>query len=384
MYLDLSKPSHTFKWRGFLIIVQLGTHKERYYLFMSSNTVLSEAQTMSTLTTNDTILSVDDVTAMLRIILKHRLNSSGRSLRKLQGTTEEKILSVLLGMCERGTDITLVHAHLLGKIRALIALNKPITISLSLAVGCKIPNPLKFNEFDTPTFGWLHLAWFFSLLNEKVKLIYPPGVEIVLFDEAKLFEHEMNLPNVDTFLHQVETLFRAMDAPIKIIPLTKEMIPGAANVVPVHVPDEIVYAMVCSLPEMTDTVVMDPLYARRAKDLPAARQRVGEALWQKATTIAGTVSAVLTLRKQQGLFQRLAGENLLDACITDKTERLVFDVTSPCLINHGVPVVDIDPLTGRYKLFVTPIYRVQRGDYGNPRPVIWDLGNGPAIAYFEQ
>lgn len=322
----------------------------------------------------------------LNDILEHRLNSL--RIKKMKGSIEQKILSLLLASCERGTDISQVEQDLLTRIHHFVDRSEPVLITLSLAVGCKLPNPLKFQDsLNVPSFAWLHLAWFFKLLHQKVQKVYEPGIKVIIFDEAKLFESEMKLQYVDLFLSQVNSLIQKMDSPVEIIPLTKDMIPEIESVSQSsEIPEEIVYAMVCSLPEMQDTVVMDPLYVRKIRDYLSARQRVGDDLWNRAKSLASIVAGTLALRKKYQVFQTLTGsEFALDACITDKSERLVFDVTSPCLINHGMPILELDPVTGKYKVTLSPEYRIKRGDHHTKKvvqPVYWDLGKGRAIAYY--
>jgi hypothetical protein len=273
------------------------------------------------------------------------------------------VLGVILSHTEEQIKLDrFERKDLTRKIGHFMKDQKPIEITISLAIGCRIQNRLKyFEETNMPTLGWAHLAWYFRYIDEKVKRIYAPGIKLIVFDEAILFHEMMGISEqvVRDNLRATRSLIEGIGAPIQIYEMEKELFPddeieirrGCANVAQV-------YAMVCSLPEMNNKDVMKCLYKSRGRNYGKIRRIVGEELWAKAQRFSDVVVSYLSWRKETKLFQRLGFEQSLDACITDKSGRIVFDITSGLLINHGMPVVRRGQ-RGVYKIFVLPEYRIK-------------------------
>ncbi len=341
---------------------------------------------------NNQIVQLEDLTSFLENTLHQRVKSL--RTKKMKGATqEEKILSLLLTGCERGTDVSPVKESLLNRIAAYTVVGAPIQISLSVAIGCKIPNRLKFSDLSSvPTFAWVHLFWFFKVLNEKIKKVYSPGVEVIIFDESSLFRDllfadHLSEEDIRKFYRYLSIITEYMKPPVRFIPMRPDMFDiHPAEIPPNEVPDCVTYAMVCSLPHMQDPRVMDPLYTTSRKDYTWLAKQAGEDVWQKAQLLAGKVHATLKRRKELGLFQKLTQScNLIDACITRKDGRLCLNITVPCLFNHGVPILECDQKTGKYKVKMTPEYRIQRGDYGPLVPYYWALdGETVSLAYYQK
>ena len=252
--------------------------------------------------------------------------------------------------------------RLANQINGFVRANKPVVITISLAIGCRISNSLKFREqVNLPTQAWAHLAWFFSLVNEKVQRIYAPGLRVVIFDEATLFARLMGLSPQEVKQHLMATrkIIAAMNAPIEIVEMRPEMFPSEeVQAITVSVDNEIIYAIACSMLGMRRAEAMDPLYRTREKDFSTLREMMGLDLWDRARTIAEEVARCLQWRKRARLFDKLLGVSGIDACVTDKGERLVFDVTSNALLNHGMPVIRREQ-SGLYKAWIVPEYRIR-------------------------
>ncbi|GEM_PF-3149131 len=288
---------------------------------------------------------------------------------------DEAILKIILAHTEEQIKFTAAErADLLGKVSCFVQEDKPVEITISLAIGCRIQNRLKyFDDTNLPTLGWVHFAWCFRYINEKIKRIYSPGIKLIVFDEAVLFYEMMNIPEqaVRDNLAVTRTIIENIGSPIEVYEMEKNLFPASEIIFkPNSAKNPQVYAMVCSLIEMEDKEIMQHLYKSRGRDYAKIRQNVGEKLWKKAQRFSDTVVSYLSWRKEIKLFQKLGFDNALDACITDKDGRVVFDITSGLLINHGMPVVRRGK-SGLYKFFVLPEYRIH-DEFPNAKPVFID------------
>jgi hypothetical protein len=279
------------------------------------------------------------------------------------GSVPDAVLSILVSHTKEGLPPLsgTERTRLTNIIGQFVKLRKPVPVTISYAIGVRIPNRLKFFEdAQVPTLAWVHTGWFFKLLNEKVKRVYAPGLRIVVFDEATLFASMLpgfSLEGVEKFLDMTRELFRRMDTPIEIIPLSRDQFPekevGKVSVLPDR---ERTYAILCSLPEMQDPDIMHDLYHKRDRDYDAARRLAGP-LWAVAEQNSAIISRYLTYRKNARLFSTLlGGSDFVDACVTEKEERIVLDMTANALPNHGMPLVRRN-VAGAYSMKIVPEYR---------------------------
>ena len=252
-----------------------------------------------------------------------------------------------------------------------ISRGTPIPITLSLAIGLRVNNSLKYREFiHFPSLGWIHFGYFFKSLQKKVKMVYRPGVKIIVFDEATLLSRffDIEAAYVEKFLKSVRGLFQRIDAPIAIVEMSSEKFPSSeVEKMPVKVNDAQIYAAACSFPQMKERCAMDYLYRQRKRDYGQIREFIGEELWSHAERTSKVVAQHLAYRKSVNMFAEIVGAPFLDACITDKNKRIVFDITSPALINHGMPVVSRG-LNGSYRLQIIPEYRIAH-EFSNAKPI---------------
>ena len=310
----------------------------------------------------------------LHTMTEHRLHG----YTPPEGDIPMSILQILLAHCDESTIVgRSERATLHNQIREAVRAKQPVPVSLSLAVGTRIANRLKFFENTAlPTFGWLYAIWMFDLIHQKVQTIYEPGLRFVLFDEATLFANIVSghtATDVAQHLQATRQFITLLGAPMDIIELTREMLPLAdCKKVPVTVVEPAtIYAMACSLPQMRDEASMAALYVNRDRDYGALRQQLGH-IWDEAEQIAVQIHQALTLRKQVKLFPRLAEKlgiktPLIDACVTEKKERLVLKLTGNTLFNHGMPMVMRDA-TGRLKVHIVPEYRIGK-QYPHAQPI---------------
>lgn len=283
-----------------------------------------------------------------------------------KGALKDSIISILLAHCERSVNVSKADRERLANQVLPFAKNQqPIPISISLAIGVRIPNPLKFTESDNlPTYSWMHFGNFLSLINEKVQRVYQPGIKVVVFDEATLFGPMIGILAESTLRHlrATEKLLKAVQAPVKIIPLTQDLFPQSeVDKITSTVGDDKVYSVVCSRQDMKIPEVMDPLYTDRQHRSYADLRRLlgGTNIWDDSKRMAEMIARHLEYRKKVGLFERLAGPVAVDATVTDKDGRVVFDVTSPALFNHAMPIVRRSQ-DGNHKVQIEPEYRIRR------------------------
>ncbi|MBI4359406.1 MAG: hypothetical protein HY577_02400 [Candidatus Nealsonbacteria bacterium] len=279
-----------------------------------------------------------------------------------KGSVPDGILQILLTHSEEVEMPKAEAARLTGVIGDYVRRGQPVPITLSFALGTRIPNPLKFREIvSLPTLGWVYLAFFFRLLQEKVRTIYKPGLRIVIFDEATLFASLMGVDpqGVNQMLTISRRLFKELEAPVEVKELKSDLFPWQeVEAISVRVDFDQTYAIACSLPAMVSVDAMADLYVNRDRDYAALRRLIGEELWREAETKALVIAQHLAYRKKAGMFVKLTGlQNFIDACITDKVARIVFDVTANALLNHGMPVV-YRSQDGGHKMHIVPECRV--------------------------
>ncbi|MCA9390299.1 hypothetical protein KC571_02740 [candidate division WWE3 bacterium] len=291
------------------------------------------------------------------------------------GPIPNQILDIIITHTERQVEVSgTAQRQLRSLIGEFVRAKEPILITISMAIGCRIPNSLKYSEMvQLPTFAWLYMAWFFKFINEKVKTIYEPGIRVVFFDEATLFAELMELDPEDVRRHLLATraLIKQIGAPIEIIEMEPKMFEyEQARQISVGVTIDKIYAIAMSMQDMTMAEAMDPLYVTRDKDWAALKRLIGPKIWDEAERRVKEITQVLAWRKKADLFGKILGRSGVDACITDKDERIVFDVTANALINHGIPVVERKG--ERLVVRIVPEYRVEK-EYPNARPVYLDV-----------
>ncbi|MBI2021852.1 hypothetical protein HYS93_03165 [Candidatus Daviesbacteria bacterium] len=324
---------------------------------------------------------------------------------KRERTPESTVLGVILSRRSvEGVEVSdKARADLEDRIRPWMKRNLPPLVSLSIAIGTRIQNELKARESldlknNLPTAGWLHFGNWIETLNRKIQTVYEPGIQVVVFDEATLFAELMGIDpkSVEQHLAATRRLLAAVGAPIEIIPMTKEMFPQTEvdkmisqvqtefDERGIHTQEarDKIFSIVCARPEMTDPEVMDLLYsegarkARREEFRAGLRGRIGAELWDDSRRIAIEIAKHLAYRKQAGLFNQLVRDHssrfngvdevAVDATVTDKDERVVFDITS-VLFNHATAVVKRDS-QGLHSVNIVPEYRVNR-EHPGAKPV---------------
>ena len=308
-----------------------------------------------------------------------------------RGSVAEGILGVIIAHTEEKIEVPAAElARLTNIIRIYVRRNQPIPITLSFAIGTRIPNPLKFKEaVALPTLAWLYLAFFFTLINEKVKTIYGPGLRVVIFDEATLFASLTGLEpaSVMQMLSVCRKLFLMLGAPVEVVELKPDLFPEKeVEAINVGIDFDQTYAVACSLPDMLQTDVMADLYVRRDRNYQSLRLMMGEDVWRKAETTAVTMAKYLSYRKRARIFSHILGINdFIDACITDKATRIVFDVTANALLNHGMPVVS-RLADGAHKIWIVPEYRISveypKAKQVKISPMEFSLTGEPYVFYY--
>lgn len=282
-----------------------------------------------------------------------------------------------------------------SKIAPFIRREVAIPMSITFAMGLRAPG-LKFKELDNlPTYGWLQFANFLATLDERVKMVYPPGLKVHIFDETPLFGPLLPGVTPESIQQGIEGSNRLLKAMgvlgnlIHIHPMLPEQFPRSevSKTNPGSIDESRVYALVCSRPDMTNPKVMDPLYTdRQHRSYAELKRLAGEDIWEDSRRTAVIMGQCLQYRKNTKLFEGMIGTAIpIDATVTDKVGRIVLDVTPMALFNHGMPVVSRSD-NGLYKIHIEPEYRLNRSDrFPNAKPVRLaksELGAGPGYMTF--
>ncbi len=319
------------------------------------------------------ITNLDQEVEFLKDMRKYRL----RSYEAPTGPVHDSIVRILEQHHEQSVPLTKDDVHELArKITPFIKDGIPVPVSLTFALTLRAPNSLKYKEGENlPTYGWLHFIDFMATVNEKVKRVYPPGIKIFMFEEGTLFGERLGVSK-ESVAKNMEFNRRAiqkLDAPIELIPLVPEDFPDK-EVERTNIPlvdDTQIYALVCSRPDVTDPSVFQYLYeenSRQNRNWSEIKQKVGP-IWNAAHETSKYIRRALQYRKSSKLFERLIKREdpryakhdnpiAIDATVTDKEGRIVFDVTTT-LFKHGMTVVRRNT-NGEHKVVIVPEYRIPR------------------------
>lgn len=289
-----------------------------------------------------------------------------------KGDRVKQIVSILLKHCHDTLSLNdkVLHERIILK---WIEKKAAIPVTISMALGGRIPNPLKMSqETQLPTFAWLHLIAFFTLINEKVKRVYHPGLRIVVFEEANLDyeQYGLDLEKIKESLRVIQSMIDLLQAPVEIIPLAIDLFEEGIRSV-IQLDDRTIYSELCCLPEMVDPRIMASLYTSENTDFERVKQLAGP-LWQKAAEIKSFLLEKLAQRKQPRwddgmcLFEHLIqlkpqDPPILDASVTRKMGRFSFKPTSPAYYCHGMPVIRRGSFSGSdnyLKVEIHPQYRI--------------------------
>lgn len=326
-------------------------------------------------------------------IIEHRI-ASGNVLR---GDDQvDRVVSVLMGLIPddvRPSFTSINEEELYKTVSYFVENQLPILITLAVFVG-RVNNQLKFLDDHAehgPHYGWLMFIAECKLISEKVKAWagYEPGVELVIMEEGHLFDELLGVDRDVQAQHvrDVELMIKMLSAPVRIMPLKSEDFPEdvvAANPV-THVPDVEVHSMLCSLPEMNNQLVIDPLYRSRERDYKDLRAIAGEELWQSAQRKRLLVNRTLGIRKGTRLFQLMTGrEQIVDGCFIKKPGRLTLTFTSGSSMPHGMPVVEREGRgNGFHSLQIVPEYRI-RDEFKEAKPVYAHIGGKDITFYYKK
>ncbi|MCK5332622.1 hypothetical protein KAJ41_02030 [Candidatus Parcubacteria bacterium] len=326
---------------------------------------------------NYNVTTLEDEIKWLRSLRHNMLVMTARSDRKITNkynSTAEKILKMLCQESRKSLDDD-SKRELLKKIDISIKENKPIPLSFTIAFGFRLPNYLKFQEpSNPPTLAWLYNIYKLSLIAEKVKRIYPAGVEFFIFEEAYLIKDLFRIQDgiIERNMKILQQMIVGLAAPVRVIDLKKEQFPKKElEELTVEISDADIFSIMCSLPEMKNEKIMGMLYTVRNKPYQIIKKEK-KYIWNKAKGIAKVKNRYFAYRKKINLFQSILkkmegnniAERLIDATVTEKKGRLSFKFTGGSLFNHGATVIE-RKAQGKNKCYVVPEYKLRTGLYKN-------------------
>jgi len=313
---------------------------------------------------------------------------------------ENAILRFILSESRKTVD-DVSRKHMLEKIINSVSKNKPIPISITVALGIRFPNLLKHSEpSNPPTAAWLYNFYKLNLIAERIQRIYSPGMEVFLFEEGYILMDMFGISpkTVDKNLEISRTMIEKLNAPLRIISLLPEHFPKDRQLeIGLSEIDEAdIFAILCSLPEMRSKTIMDLLYQKKDKPFKEIREQMN-GLWIRAAEIARTKTELLAYRKKIKLFPRLITgltgdsdieERILDAAVTEKSGRLSFRFTGGTLSSHGAAVLERNA-DGKNSCVVVPEYKLAKSFWRDQskrkfvRPVYINLGKKRYIWAYE-
>lgn len=329
---------------------------------------------LPTLDNNETTLEkeIDWAKELTQHILRITERADAKTVR-IYGLSDA-ILRFLLSESRKTVD-DISRGYMLERVRNSVSKNKPIPISITVALGIRFLNPLKHKESSNPpTAAWLYNIYKLNLIAERVRRFYPPGIVFYLFEEGYVLMDLFGISKetVDRNLEITREMIVSLNAPLKIIPLLPEHFPkdrmSEMNLSNIEEAD--IFAIMCSLPDMQSRKIMDMLYQKKEKPFSEIKRQM-ENIWKLAAEIALAKTELLVYRKKVKLFQHLLTnmngnadmeERLLDAAVTEKEGRLSFRFTGGTLFSHGAAVLERNG-DGKNSCAVVPEYKLANASW---------------------
>lgn len=243
--------------------------------------------------------------------------------------------------------------------------NLPVNISLFYAIEAHARSCFKILNwtYNVPRFGDIWAMHWFDLLDQKVKMVYPHGLNIVIVDESKISSlmgwsyDDMNLrKSIVRGLIPSAMRLSIMDMPSLAL----------GTEVPLANPAKILTVLTSTqfLDEEKQKAIASTanLYARGDRNWSNVQSQVDPSIWDRAIFIAQQMDLHSSARKDTDWVRRIVfqGQPYIDGCILRK-ERWspnIWDEGNP---QHGgaLPSSDfLDNLEGKKVVKMIPESRL--------------------------
>lgn len=252
----------------------------------------------------------------------------------------ENVVGILLsGSKDKGKKM---EENWLEKIRSAVEwaviYGQPINISLAWACGTTAMSSYKFIDSNNlPRLGDIWTLFWFSMLNQKVQVLHPPGIRLVIIDEVP---HGLIVGRTEEEIALRQGVMRALA--LKYAPFTEIVsLPFFRYDGIVDKPcNEEVLAILMSLPGSIPEEVCELCYRVRNKPWGRIQQVVSEGQWKKAVDIRIAMKRVDAGKKETHFTASLfCGAPFIEACIVEKG-RWSPDIWSMAFPQHGGTALD--------------------------------------------
>lgn len=206
--------------------------------------------------------------------------------------------------------------------------NLPVLIRVAYLTD-RFNNSMKFlDRTPLPHIGYIDIAHFAYILNEKLKMVYEPGCQIYIEGESFLYQDILGLSNDS--IHENTNIFlriaNKFQAPIDIIHINPDCFDDEKvnqfSVGPLA--DEQIYAFMCMFPE-ADSRVLKDLYVNKEKNYQKIFSENRE-LYNKAVEHVNIIFKKMEYRKTDEfkdgdtLYQRLLTRPYIRGCFLRKDD----------------------------------------------------------------
>lgn len=301
--------------------------------------------------------TVQQLVNNLELVVESKLSQHKRQLPR--GKTKEVIKATLMAASQEKWGKIQDQQSIEAAIYWAVKNNSPVNISLFYAIEAHARSRFKILNwrYNVPRFGDIWAMHWFNLLDQKVKAVYSPGLNIVIVDESKISclmgwsHNNMNLrKSIVRGLVPSTMQLSIVDTPS--LALGKET--------PLVDPRQVLAVLTSTqfLDEEQQKVIASSLYTTKEPDWSNIQSQVVPNIWNKASFIAQQMVLHSSARKDADWVRTSVfhGQPYIDGCILRKGRWSpnVWDRAAP---QHGgaVPVTDfLDNPEGKKVVEIIP------------------------------
>jgi len=274
---------------------------------------------------------------------------------------EDIIFSILVASSrERINNLTDV-ASIQKAISWAVSRNVPVNISLLWALSAHARSSFKIFDWEcnVPRLGDIWALYWFYYLNQKVKIIYPPGINIVLVDEVPL-SRLMGWSEVDMDIRRnILRLIGPKESSVNIVGMP-DFTPSQSEVfvLPAEIFSVLTSSEIINVDIQID--ITDDLYCSQNKSWETIKEKVGIAKWNDAEEVATQMSRIKLARKETDWVRSsvFSGDPYIDGSFLKKG-RWCPDIWDAAMPQHGGSLLTYDG-ERNFSVKVVPEFRLDK------------------------
>lgn len=278
----------------------------------------------------------------------------------------EKILGVLMGKSVNAEKKNCnIDINLRPAVEFAITNNYPINLSIVWTICGHARTKYKILDWEVnlPRIADIWALYWFKILNDKVKLFYPPGLKIVIIDEVPLAKIAGWSDSEMQIRKSIMQKLLPKQSGIEFADLPNFELNGKI----ISYETQQVLTILSStdiLDEGMQVLVANDLYIKRDKDWEYIKNTVG-CKWDQAIDIVRQMNGINAVRKEVNWIGSLFdGQPFIDGCIVRKGRWCpkiwvnAFPYHGGGLIDDGHGALPGDSQFGRFEVEVMPESRL--------------------------